>query len=132
MIFGERLFQEESTHKCKQALVIFTNMVAGVADYEQPELVHQYLEPSIAIFCAEFLECLRIRDDVLTDIKSRVMIINTITKIAEHSPKCIADFLPKMLSMIWEIFTLCARIYRGSTVDGGEGINALIRFSLIQ
>lgn len=107
----------------QQATQTFVRMVTRIPGNQQPEVVLQHLKPSIAMFCAKFVDTLKIGNDATTETQIKILIIDTIRVITEESPKCIADFLPKIAPLIWNVLMDCAEVHQESVLNVRKGIS---------
>lgn len=101
-----------------KAVYIFTNIV----DTCNVMFVQHHLQPTIPMFCEKFIQILSEPNDSTNDPYGlETNIVSAITTLIQKIPKCVSDFLPRMLPAIWKTLIDNAKVYQENNMSRDVG-----------
>lgn len=114
----DRLFQQYSIDWRGHAVHIFTNIV-NTCDVI---FVQQHLQPAISVFCEKFIGILSKQNNPTNDTCDlKTNIVEAITTLVQNIPKCVSNFLPRLLPVIWKTLIGNAQVYQENNVSRSVG-----------
>lgn len=92
--------------------------------------IQHSLRPMIPIFCRKFVHYLSADNNSGQNYVLIASIIKTVDTLTEMLPKCISDFFPQLLSLIWKTLVDSAKVYHEICLTGIEGTEKVVSFLL--
>lgn len=106
-------FQRYSIQVRCHAVKVFSSVILKTVQYKRPDLIQQFIQPEILIFYQSLLTNWMPLDNKIL----KVEYLKTFKMLLDKLPKCIADFLPNALPLVWESLINCAEDYRVNIVN---------------